>query len=264
MAKFDRDVLAYYEQEREEERLTDHHPLERLRTQALLKRWLPPPPATVLDVGGGPGVHAAWLAGSGYRVRLFDPVPRHVAEASRLAQGRFGAELAEARSLPCESASADAVLLFGPLYHLPGRDERLAALAEAVRVCRPGGLVACAAITPWAGLFDLVRRVAVSREDLDRWWAEVEATGSQRQPTTGFTTAHFHRTAELRDEMTAAGLVGIEVLGVEGIGAVLGDEPARMADPLQHELLVRAAEITESEPDLAGLSAHLLAVGRVP
>ena len=114
MAKFDRDVLAYYEQEREEERLTDHHPLERLRTQALLKRWLPPPPATVLDVGGGPGVHAAWLAGSGYRVRLFDPVPRHVAEASRLAQGRFGAELAEARSLPCESASADAVLLLGP------------------------------------------------------------------------------------------------------------------------------------------------------
>jgi hypothetical protein len=30
--------------------------LERLRTEELLERFLPAPPADVLDVGGGPGV----------------------------------------------------------------------------------------------------------------------------------------------------------------------------------------------------------------
>jgi ubiquinone/menaquinone biosynthesis C-methylase UbiE len=36
--------------------------LERDRTREVLARFLPAPPAHVLDVGGGPGVHAARLA----------------------------------------------------------------------------------------------------------------------------------------------------------------------------------------------------------
>lgn len=42
---------------------------DRVRShEELLERFLPPPPARVLDVGGGPGAYAAWLAGSGYAV----------------------------------------------------------------------------------------------------------------------------------------------------------------------------------------------------
>jgi hypothetical protein len=42
----------------------------------------------VLDVGGGTGVHAAWLAGRGYRVHLVDVVPGHVrAVAAQAADG---------------------------------------------------------------------------------------------------------------------------------------------------------------------------------
>ena len=44
-----------------------HNRLELLRTRELLQRQLPSPLAVVLDVGGGTGVHAAWLAGRGYR-----------------------------------------------------------------------------------------------------------------------------------------------------------------------------------------------------
>jgi hypothetical protein len=39
---------------------------ELLRTRELLQRQRPSPPAVVLDVSGGTGVHAAWLAGRGY------------------------------------------------------------------------------------------------------------------------------------------------------------------------------------------------------
>jgi methylase of polypeptide subunit release factors len=52
-----------------------HNRLELLRTRELLQRQLPSSPAVVLDVGGGTGVHAAWLAGRGYRVHLVDLVP---------------------------------------------------------------------------------------------------------------------------------------------------------------------------------------------
>jgi hypothetical protein len=50
-------LLAFYSQgEHERQRLqTGRGRLELVRTQELLRRALPPPPATVADVGGGPG-----------------------------------------------------------------------------------------------------------------------------------------------------------------------------------------------------------------
>lgn len=51
------------------------------RTLELLERWLPPAPARVLDIGGGPGRYVAWLAERGYTVQLLDPVPKHVRQA---------------------------------------------------------------------------------------------------------------------------------------------------------------------------------------
>jgi hypothetical protein len=66
------DLFAYYAGQDEGQRLFRfaHNRLELLRTRELLQRQLPLPPAVVLDVGGGTGVHAAWLGGRGYRVHL--------------------------------------------------------------------------------------------------------------------------------------------------------------------------------------------------
>ena len=51
------------------------------RTLELLEQWLPPAPARLLDIGGGPGRYAAWLAERGYTVQLLDPVTKHVGQA---------------------------------------------------------------------------------------------------------------------------------------------------------------------------------------
>lgn len=213
--------------------------------------------------GRGPGVYASSLADSGYAVRLIDPVPLHIEQATELAHGRFVAELGDARHRSAPSSSADAVLLLGPLYHLPEAADRRAVLREARRVCRAGGQVIAAAISHWAGLFDLVDRGALDADQLRRWWSLVEETGGQRaSDSPWFTTAYFHRTSELRQEFADAGLTDVQVVGVEGIGGLLPDQTERMADPGQREVLLEAAAITEGESELAGLSPHLLAVGR--
>lgn len=62
--------------------------LERLRTQALIKRRLPQPPSIVYDVGGAAGVHAFWLARLGHEVHLVDPVRNHVVQARRFRRPR--------------------------------------------------------------------------------------------------------------------------------------------------------------------------------
>ncbi len=136
-------ILAFYrDRYREDERLTasGHGRLEFLRTRELLGRHLPPPPARVLDVGGGTGVHARWLAAEGYRVHVADPVPSHVEQAAR--HPGVSASLGDARALDASDDSVDATLLLGPLYHLTDAGDRARARREAVRVTRPGGIVA--------------------------------------------------------------------------------------------------------------------------
>ena len=58
------DLSEHYALDAEQHRLvrTPHGRLEFLRTQELLRRVLTGP-ARVLDVGGGTGVHAEWIAG---------------------------------------------------------------------------------------------------------------------------------------------------------------------------------------------------------
>lgn len=87
--------------------------IEFARTKQLLRRVLPPPPATVLDVGGGPGAYALWLADLGYRVHLIDAVALHVEQATTASAGRFTTAFGDARDLPDQDSSRDAVLMLG-------------------------------------------------------------------------------------------------------------------------------------------------------
>src|SRR5512132_2898482 len=130
--------------------------LELLRTREIIRRHLPPGPQRILDVGGGTGIHAAWLADDGHHVHLIDPIRRHVEQARRhpASRGSITAELGDARDLRAARASFDAVLLLGPLYHLTEGDDRIRALREAARVLGPGGVTFVAAISRFASLFD--------------------------------------------------------------------------------------------------------------
>jgi ubiquinone/menaquinone biosynthesis C-methylase UbiE len=265
----DADMQRFYGQGRERERLMrGAGALEFARTQELLQRFLPPVPAEILDVGGGPGVYAAWLARAGYRVHLIDPVPLHITQAQEAAAAQpaspFTAALGDARKLDAPDASCDAVLCLGPLYHLSERAERLAALAEARRVLRPGGVAFLGAISRFGSLLDAVRQgYLVDPEAL----AVIETTvrhgrnvnpGLDRYPG-WFPTAHFHLPDELAEEIVESGLALDGIVGVEGPGGFIGEGAG---DPDKQAQLLRVARLVESEPSLLGLSPHLLAVAR--
>src|SRR5262249_26212475 len=118
MPEMDPKILAYYQQGKELERLLGGFPsgpLELERTKEIISRYLPPPPLKIIDVGGGPGIYAAWLAGRGDSVYLVDPVSLHVDQA-RSAHSKITAEIGDARALPQGDASFDVALLLGPLY----------------------------------------------------------------------------------------------------------------------------------------------------
>jgi ubiquinone/menaquinone biosynthesis C-methylase UbiE len=258
-------IAEYYDRGDERERLSRSPggPLEFLRTQALLARYLPAPPAAVVDVGGGAGIHAIPLAERGYEVHLIDPVPLHVEQAS--GHGLASVATGDARRLPFENARFDAALLLGPLYHLQERADRVAALAEARRVVRPGGVVLAAAISRYASTIDGIAKRYLDEEGFEPIVEQDVADGRHVNPDGNprwFTTAYFHLPEELPGEVEDAGLMSEGVLAVEGPVWTPRELHDQLADPVLRERILRAVERIERAPSLLGASAHLLAVGR--
>ena len=244
--------------------------LEFVRSMELLGRLLPPPPARLLDVGGGPGTYAAPLARRGYLVHLVDPVELHVEQARQAAGGdpaaAFTAAVGDARRLAEADQSQDAVLLFGPLYHLTGGADRRQALSEARRVLRPGGRLLVTTVCRFASLLDGLYRGwlddPVFRPIVDRDLVD----GQHRNPDPAgrpefFTTAYFHTPDGLAEEIERAGFSGTTVYGVEGPGWPLRQE---WADQQRREQILFAARSAETQPSLIGFSAHLIAVATRP
>ncbi len=261
--------------------------LEFVRSLELLDRLLPAPPARVLDVGGGPGTYAAPLARRGYQVQLVDPVPLHVEQARETRRrpgprdgrrpgprdgrraGRaaaFTATLGDARELPAADGSQDAVLLFGPLYHLTEPAGRGLALAEARRVLRPGGALLAMAVCRYASLLDGLYAGWLDDPVFAPIVAQDLADGQHRNPDPVgrpefFTTAFFHTPEGLAMEVEQAGFTGTEVYGVEGPGWPLRQE---WADERRREDILFAARAAETEPSLRGASQHLIAAAARP
>lgn len=242
--------------------------LEAIRLRELLCPRLPEPPEPVADVGGGTGAHAVWIQAAGHPVDLLDPVPRHVLAARRC--GVRSAALGDARSLPWPDASYGLVLLAGPLYHLPP-EERPYALAEAVRVARPGAVVAAVAVNRYANLFGAT--IANQLGERQQVVADILATGyspdNDRVPQ-----MYYHSPADLTSEFLRAGLAEVEVHGLTGPGgwlAVAVDRhfppgtplPPTLGSPDPLATALTAARTADRHPDLVTASGQLLAVGVV-
>jgi ubiquinone/menaquinone biosynthesis C-methylase UbiE len=240
--------------------------LEQARLHDLLTRYLPEPPAQVADVGGGPGVHASWLKERGYTVELLDPVPRHVEHAR--AAG-ISAQQGDARRLPWDNETFDAVLFAGPLYHLPEAAERRVALREAIRVLRPGGFLAAVAINRAANLIGST--LANKLLPRHRIVTDILETGfspdNERMAET-----NYHTTIQLRTELTNAGLRSVTLHGLTGPGGWLTvvldahfkdqelPETLREPDPLATAL--ECSRLADRFPDLVPSSSLLFAVGQ--
>jgi SAM-dependent methyltransferase len=262
----EREILRYYDAGQEAGRLdTTFSRWEKVRTLDLMNRFLPPAPVVILDVGAGAGAYAFPLAEKGYLVDLIDPVPLHIEQARQqaamTARPPRSFQLGDARSISADDLSADAVLFFGPLYHLTDRNDRITAIREARRVLRPGGILLAVAISRFASALDGIGRRLIRDPQFLQIVEQDLTTGQHRNPTGSldyFTTAFFHHPDEFKSELIDGGFPLPTLFAIEGpLWNVPEPETAE-----ERERLMATMRMLECEPTLIGSSAHIMAIAK--
>jgi hypothetical protein len=94
----------------------------------------------------------------GYVVDSLDPVPLRIEQAKQRATMARRAPRTFQGKIPADDGVADAVLLFGPLYHLTDAEDRLKAIGEARRVLRAAGVLLAVAVLRFASALDGIPR----------------------------------------------------------------------------------------------------------
>jgi SAM-dependent methyltransferase len=263
-------VATHYDlhAEREWERL-ERHRTEYAVTLRALAEHLPPPPARILDVGSGPGRYAIALAQQGYFVTLVD-LSRRSLDLAQLKAAEAGIFLssvyqADAADLPdAFTASFDAVLLLGPLYHLLSEEARLRAVRGACRALVPGGVVYAAFISRYAPLRDVaIHSPGWIIDNPERFAQLVDHGLNPAGASNSFTDSYFAHPSEIIPLMETGGFSTRRLIALEGL--VAGHEET--VNELEGETWEAWVDLNYRlghDPVVYGAADHLLYIGRRP
>ena len=136
-------LINYYNKFNEDKRLTHRHGIVEYETtmkyiKEYLKNMNNP---KIIDIGAGTGKYSVALANEGYNVTAVELV-KHNLMTLKAKNSAVKAYLGNAINLTkFKDNSFDMVLLFGPLYHLISKEDKLKALMEAKRIVKEDGLI---------------------------------------------------------------------------------------------------------------------------
>ena len=95
----------------------------------------------LLDIGAGTGRYSVALAEEGYDVTAVELVRYNLGVLKKKGSSVRAMQGNAMNLKKLESDSFDVTLLFGPMYHLFGFEDKRKALHEAKRVTKPGGVI---------------------------------------------------------------------------------------------------------------------------
>lgn len=137
-------LTEYYENYNEDDRLSSRRgQIEFLTTMGYIQAYLQPG-MKILEIGAGTGRYSLTLAAMGFDVTAVELVPHNLEILKSKVTPEMKLTALEGNAMDLgelQNENYDMTLLLGPMYHLYEEGDKLRAMAEAVRVTKPGGLI---------------------------------------------------------------------------------------------------------------------------
>ena len=211
----------------------------------------------ILDIGAGTGRYSVSLCEEGYDVTAVELVKHNL---GILKQKNSNVHAMQGNALhlkKLEDNTYDLTLLFGPMYHLMTKEEKIQALSEAKRVTKPGGIILVAYVmNEYAvvvyGIQENHLEESVKNGTLDASYHTVPAADSLYA---------FERIEDIDGYNEAVGLKREKILSPDG--------PANYIRPFVNQLSEESYELFVAyqlkvceRPDLIGAGAHTVDILR--
>lgn len=258
-------VKSHYDEnpKKEWDRLK-RYPFEFPITVSFIEKYINPG-CTIFDIGGGPGRYSLYFAEKGYQVSLLDLSYENIRFAKKKMlqyKVKFPAIAGDACELPYSDSSADAVLLFGPLYHILDENLRKKALKEATRILRPGGFLFASFINLSGGMVFEMREfpeLILSEDDQRLFYLCLN--GKRPFRGRGFTDAVFDTPESLSSLMDDESLEKVEIFGQESVLAPCQDR-IKKCSPKAREAWLKEAILLASREEFFSFSEHLCYIAK--
>ena len=207
----------------------------------------------IMDIGAGTGRYSVALAEEGYDVTAVELVKHNLGllKAKNSSVKAYQGNALKLRRFSDETF--DVTLLFGPMYHLFGHEDKLKALREACRITKKGGYILVAYVMNEYGVITYAFKERHIRECVEQ----------------GRLTDDFHTKSSPQDLYDYVRLEDIDKLnrdaGLERVKIVTPDGPANyirqylnQLDEEEFEMFYKYHLATCERSDLLGAAAHTL------
>ena len=255
------ELELYYNKFNEEKRLDSRHgQVEFITSMKYLHKYLnqleetmPKSEIKILDVGAATGRYSVPLAEEGYDVTAVELVKHNLARLKAKGSAVKAYQGNAMKLKRFEDNTFDIVLVFGPMYHLHEKEEKLKALSEAKRVVKPGGKILVAYIMNEYSVITYAIKERHIKEGVLNGMLDENFHCTKKANE----LYSFVRTEDIAALNEEAGLERVEIIAADGAANYI--RPYLNAlDEEEFQYFIQYHLATCERADLLGASGHLV------
>lgn len=240
--------------------LTRHGHVEYATTMHYIRRYLKKG-MRVLEIGAATGRYSHALAQEGWQVDAVELLPRNIEQFR--ANTQPGEPVTIRQGNACDlhflaDSTYDMTLLLGPMYHLFTREEQHAALSEAIRVTKPGGVILAAYCMGDASILSYGFIRGKIHEIIDKCMLDPETFETFSHPWDIF---ELYRREDIDALRSAFPVTRLHYVAADGYANHMRETLAAMDDKA-YELFLRYHLATCERIEMTGYSHHTLDIFR--
>ena len=251
----------FYANSEEDARLTNRcGNVEYVTTMRYIEKYLRPG-MRVIEIGAGTGRYSHALARAGYTVDAVELTEHNIGifNENTLPGEHVAITQGSATDLSAFSTGTyDITLLLGPMYHLFTEDDKLAALAEAIRVTKNGGVIFAAYCMSDASILQYGFRKGNIHALMERGMVDPVTFKAYSSPYEVF---ELHRKQDIDELRGHFDVEQLHFVAADGYANHMRDTISEM-DEKTYELYMKYHLATCENQELIGYSNHTIDIFR--